>query len=411
MKQSAVLLQSYIKADKVDELAAILDKIGNPASGEGEFSFKQINSVHFARWVIAPANEKFKASVIYSANVDGSPEAHLHELVKEVSNGLDAILSCCEDYPENPTNETRLSYLKKNSRRTTTFYVGAPGRSVSQVHEEATFHEDVKDFVAINGKKWLSEREAYKAIKDFARSHEKANDLKKLNPPPKGKGLTMILFLLLLIVLLPLILLAIIVLFLFFEWREKPFGKLISQVPEEHITKMKDQEDVIYQNQLSQVFETKPGLRKLILLFFLWATNFAAKNWFVKGDLMGTPTIHFARWVFIDGGKRFVFFSNFDESYDGYLGDFVDNNGWGLNAIYGAAKGYPRTYFLFGGGSYHLSEFLGWGRITQVKSNAWYSAYPWYGQQQIVNKTELRHNLLVRDSLSDKEISELLKRI
>jgi hypothetical protein len=177
------------------------------------------------------------------------------------------------------------------------------------------------------------------------------------------------------------------------------------------MAKLQMHEDILYQNQLSQVFETKGGLRKIMLRFLLWVTNFGAKNWFVKGQLFGTPTIHFARWVFIDGGKRFVFFSNFDGTYDGYLGDFVDNNGWGLNAIYGAAKGYPRTYFMFAGGSYKILEFMGWGRETQVNTPVWYSAYPWSSLPQIINKSELRVGLFSDKYLEDEEIENLLKRI
>ena len=143
----------------------------------------------------------------------------------------------------------------------------------------------------------------------------------------------------------------------------------------------------------------------------MWATSYAARSWFVEGQLMGTPTIHFARWVLIDGGNRFVFFSNFDGSFDEYLGDFVDNNGWGLNAIYGAAKGYPRTFFMFGGGSYKIQEFMGWGRLTQVPTPIWYSAYPWYGLQQIVDKSKLRTELFNSGELNDQEIKTMLSRI
>lgn len=413
MRQSAVLLQAYIQDDKVAQLTDLLNGIGNPDMGNPFFPFNRLKSVHFGRWMIAPATDKFRASLIYSANIDGTVEQHLQELVREVPEALDSIFSFCDAYPSASSinDATRLSYLKQHSKKTPTFYVGAPNRTVEQVHAEAKFHKDVKDFVVTHRKQWTTDQEAFKAVQNFAQSHPDSEKLKKLAPPPKGKGFVMILFLLLLLAILPLLIVAILILAIFFEWREKSFRKFINMVPEEHIRKMKDQEDIVYQNQLSQVFETKMGLRKILLQFFLWATNFAAKNWYVKGSLMGTPTIHFARWVFIDGGKRFIFFSNFDQSYDGYLGDFVDNNGWGLNAIYGAAVGYPRTYFVFAGGSYRLLEFLGWGRLTQVQTNAWYSAYPWYGLQQIVSRTELRYGLLDTNPTTDQKKKELLKRI
>ena len=57
-------------------------------------------------------------------------------------------------------------------------------------------------------------------------------------------------------------------------------------------------------------------------------------NFFVKGKLMGIPTIHFARWVLIDNNKHMLFFSNFDGSWQQYLGDFIDKSGWGLTGIF-----------------------------------------------------------------------------
>lgn len=374
--------------------------------------FEQMNTVHFVRWMIAPPTEKYGGTLIYSANIDGTVDQHFQDLVNQFSDQLDEILVNCKDYPsgENRTYQSRLSYLRSHSRKTPAFYVGAPNRSVDQIHKEAELHSEVRNYVKENSASWKSEKEAYKAIKEFLKDPrwDWARDGYTL---PKSHGFKMILILLLVLLLLPILIIVILCIHFFYELSSKPFGKSINQVPEEHLRKMKSQEDIIYQNQLSQAFETKGGLRKLLLKFLLWATNFAAKNWFVKGRLFGTPTIHFARWVFIDGGKRFVFFSNFDGSYDGYLGDFVDNNGWGLNAIYGAAKGYPRTFFVFGRGSYRLLEFMGWGRITQVETQLWYSAYPWYGLQQINSRSALREELFTQKNPTEAQIKQTLQRI
>jgi len=228
---------------------------------------------------------------------------------------------------------------------------------------------------------------------------------------PKVNILLTVLFVLLILALLPLILIAIILIRFFYETREHPESITQNQIPLERLAVLKDQEDIIYQNQLSQVFETKTGLRRMMLRFLLWATTIAARIVFVKGQLFGTPTIHFARWVLIDKGQRFVFFSNFDGSFDEYLGDFVDNNGWGLNLIYGAAKGYPKTFFMIGGGSYKILEFMGWGRNTQVPTPIWYSAYPWYGQQQIISKTILRKEIFNSKIPGEQEINKILKDI
>lgn len=411
-KQSAVFLQAYIVPEKMEALTKLLHTGGNPLWPDSFFPFEKLETVHFARWIIAPKTDRFKASLIYSGNVDGPVEQHLQDLVQMFPKALDAIFSHCEGYSsEGITDASRLMYLKQHSFKTPTFYVGAPNRSVTQIRNEAKLHDAVKEYVRENRSEWRTGREAYHDIQRFLADDPQWDWARNGYQLPKKKPLKMILAVLLIVTLLPLLLVLVLLIFLFYELPSKPFNKTINEISVEKMEALQKNEDIIYQNQLSQVFETKTGLRKLLLHFILWVTNYGAKNWFVKGELFGTPTIHFARWVFIDGGKRFVFFSNFDGTYDGYLGDFVDNNGWGLNAIYGAAKGYPKTYFVFGGGSYRILKFLGWGRQTQVPTPIWYSAYPWSSLPQIINKSELRYALFTKEDPSDEEIDTMLHRI
>jgi hypothetical protein len=412
-EQSAVFIQAYILPDKIEALTEMLNKGGNPLWPDSFFPFEKLETVHFARWVIAPKTDKFKASLIYSGNVDGSQDQHLHDLVKIFPEALDAILAHCEDYPASSqqTDASRLAYLKKHAFKSPTFYVGAPNRTVGQIRNEEKLHLAVKNFVRENRSQWRTGREAYHDIQRFLENDPQWDWARNNFQSPKKKPFKMLLLVLLIIALLPILIVAILAIFLFYELPSKSFGKTINEISVDKMAKLQEHEDIIYQNQLSQVFETKTGLRRLMLRFILWVTNYGAKNWFVKGQLFGTPTIHFARWVFIDGGKRFVFFSNFDGTYDGYLSDFVDNNGWGLNAIYGAAKGYPKTFFMVGGGSYKFQEFLGWGRETQVATPIWYSAYPWSGLPQIINKSELRVSLFSKEDPNDEEIDKMLHRI
>jgi len=412
-RQNAVSLQIPIIPSQIEAITTLLNTGGNPPKEDSFFSFKKISTVHFARWIIAPKTDKFPASLIYAANIDGDEQQHLKDLVNILPFGLDQIFTYCAGYPEAGArdNKSRLAYLQKYKIKTPGFYVGAPNRTVQQVHKEAELHNAVRDYVKENGKDWTNRKEAYKSIKTFLAKDTKWEWAREYYHLPKKNYVKTIALALLLILILPLLLVFIMLIHFFYELRSKPFGITQNQIPLKRLGKLKSQEDIIYQNQLSQVFETKGGLRKLGLKFFLWATSYAARCWFVEGQLMGTPTIHFARWVLIDEGNRFVFFSNFDGSFDEYLGDFVDNNGWGLNAIYGAAKGYPRTFFMFGGGSYKIQEFMGWGRKTQVLTPIWYSAYPWYGLQQIVDKSKLRVELFNSGELNDQEIKTMLSRI
>ena len=413
VKQVPVFLQAYIVPDQEEALKIVLGKGGNPSKPNHFFDLSRLETVHFSRWIIAPADGNHRASVIYSGNVDGTVNQHLDDLAEHFFEELDQVFGYCEGYPEKASlNKTsRLAFLKSKSQNTPAFYVGAPGRSVAQIRNEAKLHEALKHFVQENGTSWKSDREAYKAIQRFVKDDPQWDWARKHYQSPRPNILNLIVFGLFVLTILPLVLVGILLVFLTSEIWDKKKQTTVNSLPVEHIAKLKAQEDFAYQNQLSQVFVTKKGIRKLMLHFMLWVTNFLAKNFAVEGQLMGTPTIHFARWVFIDNGKRFVFFSNFDGSFTGYLGDFVDNNGWGLNAIYGAAKGYPRTWFLFTGGAYKIAKFMGWGRATQIVTPIWYSAYPWDGLQQIVSRSRLREALFNSGNLTPGKIKDLLRRI
>ena len=106
-------------------------------------------------------------------------------------------------------------------------------------------------------------------------------------------------------------------------------------------------------------------------MFFL--TRLLVRLLFVKGKLMGIPTIHFARWVLLDR-DRMLFYSNFDGSWTQYLGDFIDKSGWGLNAVFGNTRVFPRIWFLFLRGAYDEMHFLGWSRSTQIPTQVWYAS-------------------------------------
>lgn len=414
-KQYALSLQIPLKQDKVEEVRNILNRngAGNPQLDKVFFDLSKISHVHFARWIITPATKDYPASLVYASNSDVQPDKQIADVSSILGEDLDKILANSPGYPgEGERNSTsRMAYLKAYQIKTPGFYVGAPNRTVEQIKNEAELQQELTQFVKDNGENWSSTREAYESIKSYLKSDARWDWARKKYSLPKINIPMMILLGLLLLIFLVPLLLFILAIHLFYESREKSFGITVNDLKPAFLKSLKEQEDIIYQNQLSQVFETKGGLRKIQLHVFLWVASYLAKYFAVHGQLLGTPTIHFARWVLIDGGKRFVFFSNFDGSFDEYLGDFVDNSGWGLNAIYSASVGYPTTYYVFGKGAYRILEFMGWGRKSQVRTPLWYSAYPWLGLQQVVNNSELRFELFNQGDLNDKQIAEMLRRI
>ena len=76
------------------------------------------------------------------------------------------------------------------------------------------------------------------------------------------------------------------------------------------------------------------------------ALDYATRHVFNRGNLAGVKTIHFARWVFLDGRRRVFFASNYDGSLESYMDDFIDKIAWGLNLVFTNGVGYPKTRWL-----------------------------------------------------------------
>jgi hypothetical protein len=135
-------------------------------------------------------------------------------------------------------------------------------------------------------------------------------------------------------------------------------------------------EDHVVQNPFAAIGHVKPSLfRRVTLRVILFYLGYAARHFFNRGDLSGVKTIHFARWVFIDGRERMFFASNYDGSLESYMDDFIDKVAWGLNLVFSNGAGYPKTSWLVRGGAQDELAFKDYLRTHQVPTRVWYSAY------------------------------------
>jgi hypothetical protein len=141
------------------------------------------------------------------------------------------------------------------------------------------------------------------------------------------------------------------------------------------------------QNHMASITIVKPGwLRRITLWAVLFVVNLMARARANHEELRGIPSIHFAHWSLIDGGRRLLFLSNFDGSWENYLDDFIDKAHAGLTAVWSNTVGFPRTRFLILYGATDGPRFKAVARDSQTVTNAWYSAYRDLTVQGIDNK-------------------------
>lgn len=93
------------------------------------------------------------------------------------------------------------------------------------------------------------------------------------------------------------------------------------------------------------------------------------------GPLNLIETIHYARWVILDGGTRLLFTSNYDGNLEDYLAEFAERDEVPLNAIFSQCVGWP--------GARPLGPFLEYVKAHMVRAEYYYSAYPRHTVKEI----------------------------
>jgi hypothetical protein len=152
-------------------------------------------------------------------------------------------------------------------------------------------------------------------------------------------------------------------------------------------------EDFVTQNPFTLAGSAKPGLvRRITVNAVLRGIDYASRHVFGRDNLVGIRSIHFARWVPIDGGRRLIFASSYDGSQESYMDDFIDRLAWGLNAFGSNGVGYPRTRWLLSGGARDEQAFKFYLRNHQLTS-VWYTAYGDLSAPNIDANTRLRAGL------------------
>ena len=155
------------------------------------------------------------------------------------------------------------------------------------------------------------------------------------------------------------------------------------------------------QNHMATISRLKPGwLRRLTLRIafvvvgsgrFVGAPGFLGKN----------GVIHFARWMRLPGTTQLLFWSNFDNTWESYVADFIADAPSGVTAIWSNCRGFPRSKYLFADGADDRDRLVQWARRQQQPTLFWYSGYPDLTTARIRNNAAIRQGLASAESDAD----------
>jgi hypothetical protein len=338
---------------------------------------------------------------VFATVHDGPRAQHLNELVTVAGEGLLQVFSRCDKELQGAPRDRLRRHLKEHIVENSAFWGSHLGRSLAQVRAESGLRREIRRALG-DGRAPLS-RDPYAEARDLVQGRA---DLRwALESPPSTRtawyekvwlAATRLPVALLLAVLMPGI--------RWLETREARAARAetsedpVAERLEERMHKnaMRADEDAYVQNQLTTVSEVKPGiLRLLALRAVLRVVDAVGRIRFDQGALAGSRTIHFARWFLVrQGGRhRLVFLSNYDRSWENYLGEFVDEASVGLTGIWSNTEGFPETRWLFGAGARRELKFKRWVRRQQVRTQVWYSAYPDDSVANVQNNSEIRRGL------------------
>jgi hypothetical protein len=384
---SALTLIVPIEPDRVDALDGLLTAIGRKVRDNPDLPADKLSTVHFFRWVILRKSEAGTSRdyLAFESNYDGALDTHLEDLCRVGGEALQRIYSHCAGYTPGANgaqgNHAALcGFLKKHMVEHSTFYRANPHRRASRIKLEAEVREAIESFVDANRSDLvaLGRGEIYERI----RAHLKQRGLlAKLAEPAAARPASEAIWTIALgqlPSLLPIVLLfpVLAAVLRLKEGSDGQWDPSSKSGDRRAVPTLKELEDRIVQNQLSHIVELKPGrFRRFVLATVLRAIDLLAGRHYNQGALGGISTIHFARWIIVDD-RFLLFFSNYDGSWENYLGDFIDLAAIGLTGIWSNTRLFPRTRWLLKDGARDEERFKAWTRAHQVPSQVWYSAYP-----------------------------------
>lgn len=445
--QSNFMIAAPINPGREAELRALLlsmNKLPGFADPHNVLvPFAEFDTIHFARFVIlkdetvddlaefyGPAGA-FPDAPVYLAflgDCDGPAEALLRNLANRAEAGLRKIFSYCEGFdPE----ADLLQWMQSHSVKPAAAYVNTIGRTVRQIREEAELREALQKHLAKLAPDGAIKQPPGEIRKELIRLVKESGPwLTPLESTfPLQARRVGFLAAAALVLVLPFLLLSFHAALLFYaaiftvlglalgaflallrkhETTDPDLARPPKPPTHKHLAALAALQDHDVTNQYTAFGQVRPGVfARRLTVAALWLIDFAGPLLYPAGHLARVQTIHFARWVFLDGKRRALFASNYDGSYESYMDDFVNKVSFGLNLAFSQALNWPKTRFLIWGGAESEQDFKNYQRRHTLPTETWYKAYPGLSLSDIARNARIRQGL-EREQMSETEARQWL---
>ena len=438
--QSVFAVVAPVRPDHLGELQLSLSKVAADPEANGILPLGRLPGLHFGSLVLFPGDAGHDPLMVFESNVDGSPDDLLQQVLDVAGVGADEIWRNCVGYPRSGSARSRHAWLRSHLVLPGAYHVGTTGRSREQIGREFELRAEIEDFLD-------DRRDSLPATAVEIRSAVRSHLEQRLEfrwalapmPPPSNAMRTAVRLarsadrtlvppaagaVVLCAVAgrrFPLrTLLAILAAAAggagWLRWRESADAAEDRPVPDELLDAIEAVEDRtgVVTNHLASLIDLKPGIgRRTLLRAILLVIEVAARTRYTKGELGGIPSIHFAHWSIVDRGRRLLFLSNYDGSWESYLDDFIEKAASGLTAVWSNTRNFPACRWLGipkdGGGARQGPAFKRVARNSQSPPTIHFSAYPALSVSNIQNNTAIRQGLV--GDMSEQEAQAWLSRL
>ena len=407
------------RTDELRSLLATMNRAPGTANPDNEIiPFGRLPDLHFARIVVLEdqtlddittayglPRRNYPLYLAFLADFDGDVDCFRNQMVSLARPGLERIFSFCTDFK--PGTDI-VGWMKQHEHRPSTMYINWVGRTMQQIREENVLRQAVQTLVFNGGSQFQksSAEEIRRTIKNFVNQEVSSQ---RLTLTPLGtmplawriKNLVHLIFVpLLLLFFTPLLILYLPIFAFQLRRREKSDMEIAPRPSAEYVSRLSRIEDYDVTNQFTAMGSLKPGLfRRWLLVILLWLIEYSTRHIYNRGHLARVPSIHFARWVFIDDKRRLVFCSNYDGSLESYMDDFINKVAFGLKVVFSNGIGYPTTNWLFFQGAKDEQKFKYFIRRHELPTEVWYD-----GHSGLTN-FDLKRNSLIRSGLDQHSMT------
>ena len=429
--QSTFMVVAPLDVKRTDELRSLLagmNRAPGTANPNNEIiPFGRLPDLHFARIVVLEdqtlddittayglPRRNYPLYLTFLADFDGDVDRFRSQLVSVARQGLEQIFSFCTDFK--PGTDI-VHWMKQHEHRPSTMYINWVGRTMQQIREENALRQAVQTRVFNSGSQFQTSQpeEIRRAVKGFVQQEVSSQRL-KLTPLRKAplswriKNLLHLIFVpLLLLFFSPLIILYLPIFAFQLRRREKRDMEIAPRPAAEHVYRLARLEDHDVTNQFTAMGSLKPGLfRRWTLITLLWVVNYTTRHIYTRGHLARVPSIHFARWVFIDNKERLVFCSNYDGSLESYMDDFINKVSFGLNVVFSNGIGYPTSKWLVFQGAKDEQKFKYFIRRHELATEVWYNGHSGLTNFDLLRNAKIRSGL-EQTSMTNAEAMQWLQ--